>query len=496
MRFAYSFVLFFMWPQRCLQDFCNPIGQRLQALTSYSFKIRGLPPSLLGKTPAGEAPLATLLDRLRGVRFLVLDSLPISDSIMSYPVFILLLILFSLILHIFLYHNFENLDSLSVSGCKDITFVVPTSANFNKSNSRTILQPPIILPADNSETRTESEYDLRSLTSSTSSAVYTFDEGSLIPNPDSTLRSPTPVPEYDDNSSDFSSPPISPRNSFNLQDFILRGGTPPPELRIGEASPSRSSVHSGIRSNSDGSSVVTPIKLKRSSSTTDTPQSVASGTVAKRSGSESSGSSPTTPHFIRSGSIGGDAKVAGRVTLALGRSGSGDFTINNPGISSINNASPPNVSPSINLTESNFSTSPNTATTTSGSPGLSRNSKRLNMIGIGRSNAETPSSSESSSPRSRNSLKMFGLSKSGGEISAELNTNSSPANKLTHSGGSGGDSTPRLKNESKGLRFAELQFLNCSNCTSLLDKSLQALALQKLPLQCLYLGMVTDYLLS
>lgn len=331
-------------------------------------------------------------------------------------------------------------------------------------------------------TRSESDYDLRSLTSSTSSAAYTynFDEN-LIPNPDSiNPRATTPVLDYDDTSSDISSPPLSPRNSVNLQDFIFRGGTPPPELRISSessSSPSRSSIHSGIRSNSDGSTTV-PVKLKRSSSTADTPHAVASGSVlTKRSGSESSGSSPTTPHFLRSGSI-GESKNVGKVTLALGRSGSGEFTNISTSPSGFSSASPPNTSP-IGFE----ATSPSKE---HGSPVLSRNTKRLNIIGIGRSNAESSSSSDSHSPRSRNSLKLFSsLTKSGGEGSPDStnNNNSSTPNKsLTSSGGC-------KTQESKGLKFAELQFLNCSNCTSLLDKSLQAIALQKLPLQCLYLGM-------
>jgi hypothetical protein len=72
------------WITFCYQDYFASIIRRIQALTSFSLKIKSLPPSLLGKTSAGEAPLANMLDLLRYVRFLVLDSLPISDSIMSY----------------------------------------------------------------------------------------------------------------------------------------------------------------------------------------------------------------------------------------------------------------------------------------------------------------------------------------------------------------------------------------------------------------------------
>jgi hypothetical protein len=419
---------------------------------------------------------------------------------------------FTLIVASFLYFNFEHLDSLSVSGCKDITFIVPTSFNYNKANSRALLQPPQLPPTtDISSPLSESaiireEYDNRSLTSSgssTYSSTFSINPYDDI-NPTAHFRPISPPVRtnsfYSDNSSDCSTPPLSPRSSITLDPshYTLRSATPPPELKICEAPSSpRSLLHSGRRSGSDGSSTPPLTKLKRSSSVADTPGN-------RRSGSEIIIGSPGSPNFIRGGSW--DKNASARSVTGMARSGSIDMgkgdSVNEYHSSAGTNTDSYSTNYTLNgsshYEEASNNHSPNSLTASGGnannnnitsttSPILHRAGKRLNIIGIGRSSGETSPEPGSSSRSKRNSIKLFSLTRSS-EGPPDANLLSPPPTSSSSTTSTSPNKGSPIESKKSEQKFSEMQFLNCSNCTSIVDKSLQALALQKLPLQCLYLS--------
>eukprot|EP00026_Physarum_polycephalum_P003727 Phypoly_transcript_03741.p1 GENE.Phypoly_transcript_03741~~Phypoly_transcript_03741.p1 ORF type:complete len:776 (+),score=116.69 Phypoly_transcript_03741:177-2330(+) len=292
-------------------------------------------------------------------------------------------------------------------------------------------------------------------------------------------------------------PPISPRTSITLDSshYTLRGATPPPELRVSEvpASP-RSLLHSGRRSGSDGSSTPPLTKLKRSSSIADTPGN-------RRSGGEMV-TSPSSPNFGSIRAVNWDKTISARAGSpgGMGRSGSVDMgkgyaihdynssasTTTEPYTSTYSSPSSSRYEESSMTTSGSSSTSANIASATS--PILARAGK---LIGLGRTNSEPTTSTEStssssSSSRGRGSIKWPSLSRSSENPSSSSESTLSPPTSSTSGTSPGkGNSPVNHKNEQK---FCELQFLNCSNCNGIVDKSLQAIALQKLPLQCLYLS--------
>lgn len=250
---------------------------------------------------------------------------------------------------------------------------------------------------------------------------------------------------------------------------------------------------------------------------------------------------PTSP-LIRSGS-----EEASR-NSRFGRAGSDSNGARSPLFMDASKRSSVNLTKSGSIEAGSWTIDPNNNNTGNASPELKKKHRLSIHIGFNRSPtpepipespantptsppAELPTSPTTNSARSkRHSLKLFASvvksattsspsndtptvwgspvgsspvtnKRNSGTISLGMNRNSSgesSTNWGTSSGSwkiSGGSNSsgsclngPSHPEARVGKRFSELQFLNCSNCPSLSDEALQAMAKEKLPLQIVYLS--------